>query len=830
MERAQPSRLNPWVIAVLAVATATLVRALLAPLLGHHLPFVAYYVAVAVVAFWGNLAAAIATTVAGAALGDYFFGAAILSAPPVGEDIAVGLFILSAVVLAMVSDRVSKTRQRLQRVLESSQAKELEVQRERARLQEIIASIPGIVWEAWGEPDSAQQRINYVSDYVQHMLGYSPGEWTSTPNFWLQIVPPEDREAAGRVAAERFKAGTEGEHEFRWMTKDGRICWVLARSNVIKDASGQSVGMRGVTFDITDRKVAERRLALLADISTTGLIHPSFAEVAHYIARRTAEVLGDACVIGVLNGDKLERAAYAHRLTDAEGYLAALTDVPDLAAANPSYRELLQNPRTIVVGEVPTDVLRRIEDEVGAPTVEKYKSRSGVLCPLVSSGHVFGTLALGRADRARYADDEIRLVEAIAARAALLLENARLIETAQREAEQARRARSEAEEAGRAKDEFLATLSHELRTPLNAILGWAHMLQDPSLPTERRRAAIDTIVRNAQSQEQLIADILDVQRIMAGKIRLNVNSINLGDIVRSAAETVQPSADAKQIRLQLLVDLDVPPIVGDADRMKQVVWNLLSNAIKFAPKAGRVQVRLLRGDDMCELIVEDNGPGITPEFMPFMFERFRQADSSTTRAHKGLGLGLAIVRSLVEMHGGTITATNVTTDGQTGAMFTIRLPIQGPHPTTADSDSPALGERPPHWLEKVPSLDGLHVLVVEDDTDARELLIQILGRFSARVTAAASAAEGFAAFQQERPDVLISDIEMPEEDGYAFIRRIRALDGEAGRDVPAAAVTAYASPSDRLRVLGAGFNMHLAKPVQPAELALVVASLAGRVR
>jgi PAS domain S-box-containing protein len=829
MTSAPLSRLNPWVIAVLAVAAATGIRALLAPFIGPHLPFVFYYIAVAGVAFFGNLGAAIAAAVAGAALGSYFFGGAIFSAPPVSAGVAVVLFLISAVIVAMVSDRVSKTRQRLQRVLEASQAKELEVQHERARLQEIIASIPGLVWEAWGEPDSARQRINYVSDYVRHMLGYSPDEWTSTPNFWLQIVPPEDREAAGRIAAERFKSGVEGEHEFRWMTKDGRIRWVLARSTVIKDAGGAPVGMRGVTFDITDRKVAERRLALLSDISTTGLIHPTFAEVAHYIARRTAEVLGDACVIGVVNGERLERIAYAHRLADAEAYLAALTNVPDLAAANASYKELLRHPRTIVLGEVPPDMLERVH-ETEVADIDRYRSRVGVLCPLVSGGHVFGTLALGRAEATPYSDDEIKLIEAIASRAALLLENARLIETAQREAEQARRARSEAEEAGRVKDEFLATLSHELRTPLNAILGWAHMLQDPALPPERRRAAVETIVRNAQSQEQLIADILDVQRIMAGKIRLNVRSINLGDIVRAAAETVQPSADAKQIRLQLLVDLDVPLIVGDADRMKQVVWNLLSNAIKFAPKAGRVQVRLLRGDDNCELIVEDNGPGISPEFMPYMFERFRQADSSTTRAHKGLGLGLAIVRSLVEMHGGTIAASNVSTDGQTGAMFTIRLPVQGPHAATSDADSPALGERPPHWLEQVPSLDGLHVLVVEDDADARELLTQILGRFGARVSSAASAADGFAAFQQERPDVLLSDIEMPDEDGYMFIRRIRALAAEAGRDVPAAAITAYASPGDRLRVLGAGFNMHLAKPVQPAELALVVASLAGRVR
>jgi PAS domain S-box-containing protein len=828
-EAGRSLRLNPYLLAVLAVAGATVVRLALAPVIGHHLPFVAYYVAVAFVGFYGTLGSAILATVAGGLLGTLFFGAAILSAPPVPEGVAVVLFIISASILAMVADRVSQTRRRLQGAIAASQTKELEVQRERLRLQEIIASIPGVVWEAWGDPDSSRHRIDYVSDYVQQMLGYSPSEWTSTPNFWLQIVPPEDREEAAREAAERFRSGVEGEHEFRWIAKDGQVRSVLARSIVMKDDAGRPAGMRGVTFDITDRKVAERRLALLADISTTGLIHHAFSEVAHYIARRTAEVIGDACVIGVVNGTRVERAAYAHRIADAEGYLGALTDVPDLAASSPRYQDLLRHPRTLVVGEIPPEMLRQVEHSIDSRAVERYKSRVGVLCALVSNGQVFGTLALGRSDGVKYSDDEIRLIEAIASRAALLLENARLIETAQKEAEQARRARLEAEEAGRVKDEFLATLSHELRTPLNAILGWAHMLQDPNLPPERRQPALETIVRNAQSQEQLIADILDVQRIMAGKIRLNVRTINLGDIVRSAAETVQPSADAKQIRLQLLVDLDVPPVVGDADRLKQVVWNLLSNAIKFAPKGGRVQVRLLRGGDACELVVEDNGPGIAAEFIPFVFERFRQADSSTTRAHKGLGLGLAIVRSLVEMHGGTIAAGNGSPDGLGGACFTIRLPLQGPHDSAEYGETPAGGALTPHWIDNIPSLTDLDVLVVEDDADARELLAQVLGRCGARVTAASSAADGFAAFQQSRPDVLISDIEMPEEDGYMFIRRVRALAPEAGRDVPAAAVTAYASPADRLRVLGAGYNMHVAKPVQPAELALVVARLAGRV-
>jgi CheY-like chemotaxis protein/two-component sensor histidine kinase len=313
---------------------------------------------------------------------------------------------------------------------------------------------------------------------------------------------------------------------------------------------------------------------------------------------------------------------------------------------------------------------------------------------------------------------------------------------------------------------------------------------------------------------------------MAGKIRLSVRTVDLGDIVRAAAETVQPSADAKAVRLQLLLDLDVPAIAGDSDRLKQVVWNLLSNAIKFAPQGGRVQVRLLKTDAGCDLVVQDNGPGITPEFIPFMFERFRQADSSTTRTHKGLGLGLAIVRSLVEMHGGTIAASNVSEAGETGAIFTIRLPRQAALDRDVDTDSPAAAT--PRWLEHVPSLAGIRVLVVEDDADARELIVAILERCESAVTAAASAAEGYEAFVRERPDVLISDVEMPQEDGYSLIRRIRALAPHAGGETPAAALTAYASPADRVRALGAGFNIHMAKPVQPAELATVVARLAGR--
>jgi PAS domain S-box-containing protein len=819
------SALRPYAIAAAALAVATILRLAIDPLVGNRLPFITYYLAVTAVAATVGLRAALVATLGSAALGTYFFTESLhaFAAGNLPDRLSIVLFIITCALLAVITARFVEMRKRLLAAAAQSHEQSLQLHRERTRLQEIITSIPGVVWEAWGEPDSANQRIDYVSDYVRDLLGYSPEEWTSTPNFWLQIVAPEDREAAAGLAQDRSRRGVVGDNVFRWVARDGRVLWMLARSTVITDERGVPVGMRGVTLDITDRKVAEERLSLLADLWSAGLAQPPFADVAQDLARRTAAVMGDGCVIGVVEGDRIVRVACAHRHPEAQRYLEELTNVPDLAAASPHYRRLLDERRTLVVGELPREAAERTVVVVGHDAAEQFRSRSGVLCPLVSHGRVFGTLAIGRSSSSPYSEADVKLVEAIGARTALLLENARLLETVRREADEAQRARDDAEEAGRVKDEFLATLSHELRTPLNAILGWAHMLQDPQLTPERRQAAIETILRNARNQEQLISDILDVQRIMAGKVRLDVRALNLGDIIRSAAETVQPSADAKAIRLQLLVDLDVPPISADADRMKQIVWNLLANAIKFAPRGGHVQVRLLKAGDECELTVEDNGPGIAPEFLPHVFERFRQADSSTTRTHKGLGLGLAIVRSLVEMHGGTITASNAS-GGGTGAVFTIRLPIRG---APAAEDAAAI-DAVDSWVDSAPALDEVSVLVVDDDNDARELVNEILGRCGATVVTAGSVAAAFEAFQHRRPDVVVCDIEMPEEDGYMLIRRIRSLEPDAGRDVPAAALTAYASQADRLKVLSAGFNMHVAKPVQPAELALVVASLAGR--
>ena len=390
-------------------------------------------------------------------------------------------------------------------------------------------------------------------------------------------------------------------------------------------------------------------------------------------------------------------------------------------------------------------------------------------------------------------------------------------------------ARAEAEDAGRVKDEFLATLSHELRTPLNAILGWAHMLRDPALPHDRRQAAIDTIVRNAQSQEQLISDILDVQRIMAGKIRLSRRTVDLGAIIRSAAETVQPSATAKNIRLQLLVDLDVPAMWGDPDRLQQVVWNLLSNAIKFAPNGGHVQVRLLKDDSECELVVQDNGPGITR--IHSVHVRALPAGRLVDHPHaQGTGPGTRDRaqpgRNAWRHHHGAQRRRRGRhrrhlhdSAAAPGRRAQARGSRMGPRARRTRRCGSTTRRRSTasacSWSKTI--------------ADARELIGAILercgrGRDADRV-------RGGGLRGGRRASALTSSSATSKcrhEDGYSFIRRIRALAPDAGGDVPAAALTAYASPADRMKVLGAGFNIHVAKPVQPAELAMVVASLAGR--
>jgi PAS domain S-box-containing protein len=383
--------------------------------------------------------------------------------------------------------------------------------------------------------------------------------------------------------------------------------------------------------------------------------------------------------------------------------------------------------------------------------------------------------------------------------------------------------RKKAERANRLKDDFLAILSHELRTPLNAIVGWAHILRDHRADTEMGKKAVETIHRNAQAQNQLISDVLDVSRIVAGKLRLERRPVELRRVIEAAVDTVRPAAGARAIQIDARFDPDAGPISGDPDRLQQVVWNLLANAIRFVPKEGRITVRLEGIESDVRITVEDDGPGIDPELLPHVFDRFRQSDGSENAPHRGLGLGLTIVRHLVEMHGGTVRANNH--ERHRGAVFTIELPRLG----VADEVDPQPNSHPPPeavWLDAAPSLDGLRILVVEDEMDTRDVLKEMLERRGATVTACASAGEGLSILRREHPNVLVADLEMPGESGYELIRELRALPPEDGGLTPAAALTAHAGAHDRMRALSAGFEIHVPKPVQPAELAAVVATLA----
>jgi signal transduction histidine kinase/CheY-like chemotaxis protein len=446
-------------------------------------------------------------------------------------------------------------------------------------------------------------------------------------------------------------------------------------------------------------------------------------------------------------------------------------------------------------------------------------ARSYLAAPVRSgAGELLGGLFFGHPDPGFFHERDERLIAGLAAHAAIAADNAHLY----REAQEARAA---AEAANRVKDEFLATLSHELRTPLTAIVGWADLLHRGKLSPAETARAVETIIRNATAQNQIIDELLDVSRIMTGKLQLDLRPVDLATVVKAAIGTVTPAAGAKGIRLQLIQNPAGSYVMGDPERLQQVFWNLFSNAIKFTSKSGRVRVSVESVGSNVEVIVADTGLGIEPEFLPRIFDRFTQVDSSSTRRARGLGLGLSIARQLVELHGGSIHADSPGVGH--GSTFTARFPRS---PVTGTPLDPRVYSRADKFvgLEEQPDLTGIRVLVVEDDDDARVLIDKVLKTQGATVKTVSSASEALDVLGRERVDVLLSDIEMPSTDGYQLIKELRLRPSQKGGSVPAAALTAYARTEDRLRALRAGFQLHLAKPVQPSELVTVVASLAAR--
>jgi PAS domain S-box-containing protein len=678
---------------------------------------------------------------------------------------------------------------------------------------------------------------------AERIFGYTAAE--AVGKHITMLIPPDRTGEEDEIIARLKRAERIDHYETLRVCKDGTCLDVSLTISPIRDGSGQIVGASKIARDVTSRKRMEEALReetrVLEELNRTGALIAGQLDLQQLVQSVTDTATE-------LTGAKF--GSFFYNVTNAEGesyLLYTLSGVP---------REVFEKfnlPRNTPVFE-PTfrgggpvrseDITRDPRYGKMAPHYGQPKGhlpvRSYLAVPVVSrSGEVIGGLFFGHPEVGVFTERAERVVVGMATQAAMAIDNARLYERIKRAAEEReqflhaeRAARAEAERASLVKDEFLATLSHELRTPLNAILGWTQILRNRVGHDEELSEGLSVIERNTRVQTQLIEDLLDMSRIISGKIRLDVQQVDLQDVVKAAVASVRHSADAKGIRLQVVLDPLAGPVRGDPGRLQQCFWNLLSNAIKFTPKGGRVQVTLERVNSHLEACVIDNGEGIKPEFLPHLFERFRQADASSTRKHGGLGLGLSIVKQLVELHGGQVRAKSAG-EGQ-GATFCIELPLMvvhaPPEPAREHPRGSSLhaGKAEGGMPTDHPSLAGLTVLAVDDEPDALQLVKRLLESCGARVIVASSAREGLDLLVTHRPDMILSDIGMPGEDGYDFMRKVRALPGDQGGRTPAAALTAFARAEDRTRALRAGYQTHVAKPVESTELTAVVASLATR--
>jgi PAS domain S-box-containing protein len=562
---------------------------------------------------------------------------------------------------------------------------------------------------------------------------------------------------------------------------------------------------------------ARERAAFLARAGTALSASLDYETTLKAVAELAVPAIADWCAVDML-GERgsLQRLAVAH-VDPAKVKLARRLQQqysPDPDAPGGVY-EVIRTGKPVLVSRIPPALLEAAaQDPEHLRILQELKLTSYMCVPMMAHSRAFGAITFVSAESLReYTEEDLQFAQDVAIRASLAVDNARSY--------------ARANDASRVKDEFLATLSHELRTPLNAVLGYARMLRLGTLDEAKQRAALEVVERNATALKQMIEDVLDVSRIVSGRMRLDVEPVDLPSVLQEATAAVLPAAHAKGVRVETTIDPLNSPVSGDAHRMQQIAWNLLSNAIKFTPRGGRVQLRLARVNSHVEITVSDTGRGIDPEFLPFVFERFRQADASFSREHGGLGLGLAIVRQLTELHGGTVSAASGGV-GQ-GATFTVKLPLMIVHPVPRDS-----GDRPhphaegqPPAADDVPRLDGLHVLAVDDEPDSLQLLKTVLEGAGAVVTTAASGPAALEEMKGVSPDVIIADVGMPGMDGLQLIRRVRQLTGAAQR-TPAAALTAYARAQDRITSLASGYQMHLVKPIDPIELIVAVSSLAGR--
>lgn len=665
---------------------------------------------------------------------------------------------------------------------------------------------------------------------VERILGYQEAEIIGQ-DFSCFFTPEDIQNSQPEQELSQALAAGRAEDE-RWhVRKDGARFWATGVVTPLRD--GPLRGFSKVMRDVTERKRTEealqesnQRLQLLSETASYLLLNDQPQELVDSIFRQISAHLG----LEIYFHYRVDDNRQALRLNSYGG-------VPDEVAKQIERLEFGQSVCGCVAAQRQQIVLENIQ-QLTDPETEFVRSlgTTAYACfPLLAYGRLIGTFSFGSRKRSSFNRDERVLMQTVCDQVAIALERTRLTLALQQRAE-------ELATANRMKDDFLATLSHELRTPLNAILGWARLLRTRKFNEGTTAGALETIERNAKSQAQLIEDLLDVSRITQGNLRLNLCACELIPVIEAALSAVRPAADAQGVQLESRLD-PIEPVMGDPSRLQQVVWNLLSNAIKFTPKGGRVEIKLKQLGSQVQIVVSDTGRGITADFLPYVFERFRQFDSTSTRPHGGLGLGLAIAHQLVDLHGGTVQAESQGA-GQ-GATFTVNLPLKTAHTEPDRSKVSAQGALP--WplngsrigrgslgveVEALsgPALNGLRVLVVDDEADGREVLSTLLEQSGAKVTTVASAREALKVLKHFQVNLLVSDIGMPGEDGYALIHKVRASTDpqNPGEQIPAIALTAYASEEDRRRALAAGFQMYLTKPVEPADLVAMVKTLTGR--
>jgi PAS domain S-box-containing protein len=633
---------------------------------------------------------------------------------------------------------------------------------------------------------------------ANRIKGYSASEIIG--QHFSKFYRPQDVwkcEVELRTATQEGRVEDEG-----WrIRKDGTQFWANVVITALRDSYGELIGFAKVTRDLTERRKTEQALARSEE--RLRLLVESVKDYAIFM-------LDPRGVVATWNVGAERIKGY--RAEEIIGQHFSRFYPEEDVQAGKCERELRD-----------AQLLGQFEDEDWRIRKDGSRFWANVMITPIrdADGTLQGFAKVTRdlSERKRHEEERISLARSEEARRVAELNQDRARELV----EDLRQARDKAEEATRLKDEFLATVSHELRTPLNAILGWARILQSDWLDPEKTKRAVDTIVRNATAQNQIIDDLLDVSRIITGQLRLDIDHVDVNQVMAAALDVVRPAADAKSIVLQALMNPDAGIIKGDAGRLQQVFWNLLTNAVKFTPRGGRVHVMLHRTDSSVQIEIADTGKGIAPDFLPRVFERFTQQEGSNTRRTGGLGLGLAIVRHLIELHGGT-TEAHSDGDGR-GATFVVRLPLAPVRTSRKDAPIHVVSTED---LNFPPELSGLTVLVLDDEADARELVQMVLKQAGAVVQLASNVTEAFELIRQHKPDVIISDIGMPGEDGYTFMRKLRSHPRDEGGRIPALALTAYARADDRRKALAAGYQNHAAKPIEPQELMFVIANLAGR--